>query len=118
MRHRNSGKVFSRVIGPRTALLKGLAIDLILYEKIQTTEAKAKAIRPIVERLVTRGKEATLHNRRELLSFFGQQELPVKKILEVLGPRYKTRAGGYTRIIKIGPRKGDGAPVAQIEFVV
>lgn len=117
MRHRNSGKVFSRVIGPRTAFLKGLAMDVILYEKVQTTEARAKAIRPIVERLVTRGKESTLHNRRELLKFFGQQELPVNKILEVLGPRYKTRAGGYTRITKIGTRKGDGAPVVQIEFV-
>ena len=117
MRHRNSGKVFSREIGPRTALLKGLALDVILYEKVQTTQARAKAIKPVVEKLVTRGKEATLHNRRELLRFFGQQELPVKKILEVLSPRYKSRAGGYTRIIKVGPRKGDGAEVVQIEFV-
>ncbi|MEK9131245.1 MAG: 50S ribosomal protein L17 [Patescibacteria group bacterium] len=117
MRHRNSGKVFSREIGPRTAFLKGLTLDVVLYEKVQTTEARAKAIKPMVEKLVTRGKEATLHNRRELLRFFGQQELPVKKILEVLSPRYKTRAGGYTRIIKMGPRKGDGAQMVQIEFV-
>ncbi|MEK7105623.1 MAG: 50S ribosomal protein L17 [Patescibacteria group bacterium] len=117
MRHRNSGKVFDREIGPRTALLKGLALDVVLYEKVQTTEAKAKAIKPMVEKLVTRGKEATLHNRRELLRFFGQQELPVKKLLEVLAPRYKSRKGGYTRIVKMGPRKGDGAQMAQIEFV-
>lgn len=117
MRHRNSGKVFDREIGPRAALMKGLAMDVVLYEKVQTTEAKAKAIKPVVERLVTRGKEASLHNRRELLRFFGQQELPVKKILEVLSPRYKTRDGGYTRIVKVGPRKGDGAEIVQIEFV-
>lgn len=117
MRHRNSGKVFSREIGPRTAFMKGLALDVVLYEKVRTTEARAKAVRPMVEKLVTRGKNATLHNRRELLRFFGQQELPVKKILEVLSPRYKARAGGYTRITKMGPRKGDGAQMVQIEFV-
>lgn len=117
MRHRNSGTVLDREAGPRKALLKGLALSVVLYEKVQTTEAKAKAIRPLVERLVTRGKGGTLHDRRELLSYFGGQELPVKKILEVLSPRYKTREGGYTRIIKMGPRKGDGAQMVQIEFV-
>lgn len=117
MRHRNSSTILDREAGPRNALLKGLAMDVVLYEKVQTTEARAKAIKPLVERLVTRGKEATLHNRRELLSYFGGQELPVKKILEVLSPRYKTRAGGYTRIVKMGARKGDGAQMVQIEFV-
>lgn len=117
MRHRNSGTVLSREAAPRRALLKGLVMDVVLYEKVQTTEARAKAIKPMVERLVTRGKESSLHNRRELLSFFGGLELPVKKILEVLSPRFKTRAGGYTRIVKMGPRKGDGAQMVQIEFV-
>lgn len=117
MRHRNAGTVLDRVKAPREALLRQLAMSVVLYEKVQTTEAKAKAIKPIVERLVTRGKEATLHNRRELLRFFGQQELPVKKLLEALSPRYKERKGGYTRIVKMGPRKGDGAEMVQIEFV-
>lgn len=117
MRHRNSGTVLDRKAAPRKALLHGLAQSVVLYEKVQTTEAKAKAVKPIVEKLITKGKGGTLANRRALLSFFGQQELPVKKILEVLSPRYKSRAGGYTRISKIGARKGDGAQMVQIEFV-
>ncbi|MEK7665483.1 MAG: 50S ribosomal protein L17 [Patescibacteria group bacterium] len=117
MRHRNTGVVLDRKVGPRNALLRGLAQSVVLYEKIQTTEAKAKAVRPIVEKLITTGKIDTLTSRRKLLSFFGQQDLPVKKVLEVLGPRYKSRDGGYLRIQKIGPRKGDGAKTVQIEFV-
>lgn len=117
MRHRNAGTVLDRKAAPRQALLRGLAQSIVLYEKIQTTQAKAKAVKPIVERLITKGKSDTLAARRNLLSFFGQRELPVKKILEVLSPRYKTRAGGYTRISKIGTRKGDGAETVQIEFV-
>lgn len=117
MRHRNTGTVLDRKAAPRQALLRGLAQSIVLYEKVQTTQAKAKAVKPIVERLITKGKADTLTARRNLLSFFGQRELPVKKILEVLSPRYKTRAGGYTRINKIGTRKGDGAETVQIEFV-
>lgn len=117
MRHRNSGVVLDRKVGPRRALLRGLVQSIVLYEKVKTTQAKAKAVKPLVEKLVTTGKADTLTNRRKLLAFFGQQELPVKKILEVLGPRYKSRAGGYTRIHKIGARKGDGAETVQIEFV-
>ena len=94
-----------------------LAQSVVLFETVTTTQAKAKAIRPLVERLVTRSKEPSLANRRYLLSYFRQQELPVKKLLEVLGPRYKDRAGGYLRISKIGPRKGDGGDMAQIQFV-
>jgi large subunit ribosomal protein L17 len=117
MRHRNSGTVLDRKAAPRQALLRGLAQSIVLYEKVQTTEAKAKAVKPIVERLVTKGKTSTLATRRNLLSFFEQRDLPVKKILEVLSPRYSSRAGGYTRISKIGARKGDGAQMVQIEFV-
>jgi len=101
---------------PRTALLKSLAESVILYEKVKTTEAKAKAVKPLVERAITAGKESTLAVRRKLMASF-HTELPVRKILEVLGPRYKSRPGGYSRIVKIGFRQGDGADMVQIELV-
>ena len=116
MRHRNSKVILDRKVGPRAALIKGLAMSLVLYEKIKTTHAKAKAVQPYVERLVTMSKNPSLANRRLLLARI-PTEGAVKKLLEVLGPRYKTRAGGYTRITKLGLRQGDRAAVAQIEFV-
>ena len=116
MRHLKRKVTLDRKKGPRTALLKGLAMDLVLYEKIRTTEAKAHAIRPIVEKMITVGKKNNLAARRKLLAFF-PIENPVKKIFEVLAPRYKDRAGGYTRTIKLGARVGDGANIVQIELV-
>lgn len=116
MRHRKSGKVLDRKAGPRASLLRNLAASVILHEKVQTTEAKAKAVRPMVERAITRGKTPTLSARRLLMQVF-YTEQPVKKILEVLGPRYASRPGGYTRIIKIGPRQGDSAAMVQLELV-
>ena len=116
MRHKKKTVKLGREKAPRKALLSNLAVSLIVYEKIETTEAKAKAVRPIVERLVTKGKSKTLHAKRELDKVLPEKKA-VKKILEVLGPRYKDRPGGYTRIIKLRERKGDGAPVVQIEFV-
>lgn len=116
MRHRKKGKVLDRKVGPRTALLRGLAVSLILYEKMKTTKAKAKTVKPIVERLITRGKENTLAARRYLLKYL-YKEAAVKKILEVISPRYKDRKGGYTRIINVGRRQGDGAEIVQIELV-
>lgn len=116
MRHRKVGKVLDRKVGPRTALIKNLAQSIVLYEKVKTTEAKAKAVRPYVERLVSIAKQPTLANRRLLLRRV-PTKLAVRKLLEVLGPRYKERAGGYTRITKLGTRPGDRAKVAQIEFV-
>lgn len=116
MRHRVVGKILDRKTGPRQALVKNLAQSLVLYEKITTTEAKARVVRSYVERLVTIGKEPTLAHRRQLL-----RRLPthnaVRKVLEVLGPRYASRQGGYTRILKLAPRQGDRAKQAQIEFV-
>ncbi len=116
MRHRKKGSILSRKIGPRRALIKGLAANLVLYEKIKTTEAKAKTVRSYVERLVTVAKEPTLSNRRILISRL-PTEGPAKKLIEVLGPRYKDRRGGYLRITKLGQRKGDKAKIAIIEFV-
>ncbi len=116
MRHRKTTPKLGRPTAQRKALLKNLANSLILYEKITTTEAKAKVLKPYLERMVTRAKIDTLHNRRELL-----KKLPtknsVKKMFEVIGPKYKTRSGGYLRIIKLVPRKGDAAKMAVIEFV-
>lgn len=116
MRHRQTTKILDRKVGPRRALLKNLAQSLILYEKIQTTAAKAKTLRPLVERMVTIAKQGDLTARRRLLKELNTDGA-VKKILEVIGPRYQNRAGGYTRIIKIGPRQGDGAEIVRIEFV-
>jgi large subunit ribosomal protein L17 len=116
MRHRNTTKTLDRKTGPRKALLKSLVSNLVIYEKIETTEAKAKVIKPMVEKLITIGRDNDLTARRRLI-----QELPtnnaVNKVLEVLSPKYKERPGGYTRIIKISPRKGDGAVMVQISFV-
>jgi large subunit ribosomal protein L17 len=116
MRHRDKGKILSRKVGPRKALFRHLVTSVILYEKVRTTEAKAKAIRPMVEKAITTGKVSTLSSRRKLMSQF-YTEHPVKKILEVLGPRYEARKGGYTRIVKVGPRQNDGAQMVQIELV-
>jgi len=116
MRHRSKKVTLDRKSGPRKALLSGLVCQVILYEKIKTTEAKAKAVKPMVERVITRGKTDTLANRRILLSRLPIKKA-VKKVFEVLGPKYKDRKGGYLRLIKIGPRKGDGAPIVQIELV-
>lgn len=116
MRHRNVNKILDRKKGPREALLRSLTTSLILYEKVKTTDAKAAAVRPIVERLITKGKVNNLASRRYLLSrVYGDNV--VKKILEELAPRYKDRKGGYTRIIKISARSGDAAKIVQIEFV-
>ena len=116
MRHRKTIIQLSRKRAPRKALLKNLAESLVLYEKVKTTEAKAKAVRPYVERLITHSKEDTLTNRRYLLRRL-PTENGVKKLLEVLGPRYKERPGGYTRIVKLGKRQGDNADVVQLELV-
>lgn len=116
MRHRLKGKTLDRKTAPRRALLNNLATSVILYEHVNTTLAKAKAVRPLVEKLITRGKTKSLIARRQLMKTI-PIESAVNKILEELGPRYATRPGGYTRIIKLGTRKGDGAEVAQIQLV-
>lgn len=97
-------------------MLKNLAASLVLYEKVRTTEAKARLVRPYVERLITTAKQPTLAHRRQLLAKL-PGEGPVKKLLEVLGPRYQDRRGGYTRTVKLGTRVGDQARVVQIEFI-
>lgn len=116
MRHRKKGTILGRERAPREAMLRNLAASVILYEKVKTTEAKAKAVRSLVEKAITSGKKPTLASRRKLMGWF-YTDHPVKKIFEVLGPRYQNREGGYTRIVKIGARKNDGAEMVQIELV-
>ncbi len=116
MRHRKKGKILDRKRESRQALLRGLATNFVLYEKIKTTEAKAKALRPVIEKYTTLAKKGDLAARRELKKYL-YTEGAVKKMIEEIGPRYQERGGGYTRIIKLGPRQGDGAEVVQIEFV-
>ena len=116
MNHNNKGTILDRKKGPRTALLNGLATSLVLYENMNTTLAKAKAVRPLVEKLITTGRKKTLTARRQLMKVL-TTESAVNKVLEELGPRYATRPGGYTRIIKLGQRQGDGAEIAQIQLI-
>src|SRR3989344_4831081 len=115
MRHGNVNRKFGRERGQRKALLKSLARSLVLRGKITTTIAKAKEIRPFVEKMVTRGRTDTVANRRLLVAALGD-ETTAKKLVGV-AKNYDGRAGGYLRITKMGPRKGDAAQMAVIEFV-
>ena len=116
MRHRKKGKILDRKKEPREAMLKNLASSVLIYEKVKTTQAKAKAVKPLVEKLISAAKIGDLTARRKLIITL-PQPMAVKKAMEVLGARYKDRKGGYTRIIKLGKRQGDGAEMAQIELV-
>ena len=115
MRHGNTNRKFGRETNQRAALLKSLARSLVLRGRIQTTEAKAKEIRPLVEKMVTRGKKDTLVSRRMLVAALGDAAAAQKMI--TTAQAYQERQGGYLRITKMGPRKGDAAPMAVIEFV-
>jgi large subunit ribosomal protein L17 len=116
MYHRKSYRRFGRSSEHRQAMFANLAASLIRHEQIITTLPKAKDLRPVVEKLVTLGKRGDLHARRQALAKLGDADM-VRKLIDVLGPRYKERHGGYTRIMKAGYRYGDAAPVAVIEFV-
>jgi large subunit ribosomal protein L17 len=116
MRHRNSGRKLGRTSSHRKAMFANMAAALIKHEQIVTTLPKAKDLRPIVEKLVTLAKRGDLHARRQAVAEIRDIGM-VKKLFETLGPRYKTRAGGYTRVLKAGFRHGDSAAVAVIEFV-
>lgn len=116
MRHQRHVAHFGRKSGPRKALLRGLVVSLVEHGRIRTTVAKAKELRRHVERAITKGKEASLHARRLLLARY-PNKATVDKIIHDIGPRFKDRNGGYTRIIKLGNRPGDNADMAFIEFV-
>ena len=116
MRHGVALKKLNRTASHRTAMFANMAAALIKHEQIVTTLPKAKALRPVVEKLVTLAKRGDLHARRLAASRIRDEDM-TKKLFDTLGPRYKTRAGGYTRVLKAGFRHGDNAPVAVIEFV-
>ena len=115
MIHGNKLRKFNREVNQRRALIYGLARSLILKERIKTTEAKAKSLRPYVEKMITHAKVGTLSSRRILISKVGLDG--AKKLIEVIGPKYKDRKGGYTRIIKVPRRVSDGSKIAVIEMV-
>jgi len=117
MRHGNNKRKFGRVRKVRRALMNSLVSNLIVREKIKTTLPKAKELRPMIEKLVTRAKADTLAGRRLIIGKLGGRARDVKKLFEVIAPKYKDVKGGYTRILKLGTRKADGAPMAIIEFV-
>ncbi len=116
MRHLVAHRKLRRNQGHRKALLRNLVLSLIERERIITTVAKAKEARSLAEKMITLGKKGTLHHRRLALKFLNKKD-QTKKLFDELAPRFSERNGGYTRIIKLGPRKGDGAEMAILEFV-
>ncbi len=117
MAHRIGGRKLSRKQGPRLALYKNLTVSIIRYEKVKTTEAKAKEIRGRVERMITLAKRGDLAARRTVVSEFPNEPLVVNKLFDEIAPKYADRTSGYTRIIRIGQRQGDAAEIVQIELV-
>jgi len=116
MRHRVKGRKLGRSPAHRKAMFRNQLASLVKEERIKTTLHKAKELRPIAEKVVTQGKRDTLHARRLVNRFLPEREL-VKKVFDDIAPRFQSRPGGYTRIIKLGPRRGDRAEMAVIEFV-
>ncbi len=116
MRHKIAGRKLGRSSGHRKAMYRNLVTDLLNYEKITTTEAKAKEVRGLAEQMITLGKEGGLHSRRQALSFIFAKKV-TEKVFDELAARYTERPGGYTRIVKLGRRLGDGAAMVQLELV-
>jgi large subunit ribosomal protein L17 len=115
--HRIGGRKLSRKKGPRLALYKNLTVSVLRYERVQTTEAKAKEISGRVERMITIAKKGDLAARRAVVAAFPNEPLVVNKLFDEIAPKYADRNSGFTRIVKIGLRRGDAAPIVQIELV-
>lgn len=116
MRHRVKGKKLDRAKSPRELMLKNLASSIIIYEKVKTTEAKARVVKPFLEKVITIAIKGGLNGRRELIRLL-PQPMAIKKALDVLAVKYKGRRGGYLRITKLAQRQGDNAKIVQIELV-
>ena len=116
MRHRRAGKKLGRDSAHRKALYSNLAGALIEHGRIKTTAAKAKEVRPVAEQMITLGRRGGVHARRQALKFLRSQDV-VHKLFSDVGPRFSDRPGGYSRIVKLGPRQGDAAPMAYLELV-
>ncbi|OIO29439.1 50S ribosomal protein L17 [Candidatus Nomurabacteria bacterium CG_4_10_14_0_2_um_filter_30_12] len=117
MRHHNIKRKFGRDKNQKKALLNSLALNLIVRGKIKTTEPKAKELRPFIEKLVTKAKKGDMATRRVVISKLSNRSKEVKKLFEVIASKYIDQKGGYTRVLKLGARKSDGALMAIIEFV-
>ncbi|MGZ5308123.1 MAG: 50S ribosomal protein L17 [Solirubrobacterales bacterium] len=117
MRHQKQRSKLGRDAAHRKALLQNLSKELIEHERIRTSQAKAKAVKPEVEKLITLAKRGSLHARRQALSALGQDKFTVYKLFEEVAPRYAQRNGGYTRIVKLGPRRSDSAEMVFLELV-
>jgi large subunit ribosomal protein L17 len=117
MRHQKTKHKLSRDSAHRKALLMNLSKEIIEHERIETTEAKAKAVKPEIEKLITLAKRGDLHARRQALSTLSQDKFAVHKLFAEVGPRYAERPGGYTRILKLGPRRSDSTEMVFIELV-
>ncbi len=117
MAHRVDGRKLGRKQGPRIALFKNLTVSILRYEKVKTTEAKAKEIQGRVERMITLAKRGDLAARRTVISEFPNEPLVVNKLFDEIAPKYADRTSGYTRIVKLGQRLGDAAEIVQIELV-
>lgn len=116
MRHQVAGRKLGRSTGHRRALYRNQVTDLLKHGKIVTTEAKAKEVRGLAEKMITLGKKGGLHSYRQALSFIMDKQV-AEKVFAELTPKYKERPGGYTRLVKLEPRLGDGAPMVQLELV-
>ena len=116
MRHRKSGKKLNRTSAHRKALMRNMVTSLLAHERIETTDAKAKALRGLADRMITLGKRGDLHARRQALSVIRSKEVTAK-VFDELAERFRDRPGGYTRVIKLGNRVGDAAPISIFELV-
>ena len=116
MRHGVAGRKFDMPTAQRMALFRGLVRSLIIHERITTTVPRAKEVRPMAEKMITLAKEGSVHSRRQALRFIPDKDV-VAKLFSEVGPRYATRPGGYTRVVKLGKRLGDGADMAILELV-
>ena len=116
LRHKISGRQFGRASGPRRAMFRIMVTDLLRHGQIKTTVAKAKAIRPLTEKMVSLGKGGTLHDRRQAAAFITDKSV-VKAVFDEIAPRFEERNGGYTRITRLGVRTGDAAEMALIELI-
>ena len=117
MAHRIDGRKLSRKQGPRLALYRNLAVSVLRYERVRTTEAKAKEVQGRIEKAITLAKRGDLSARRAVVSEFPNEPLVVTKLFDEIAPKYADRTSGYTRIVKIGPRAGDNAEIVQLELV-
>jgi large subunit ribosomal protein L17 len=117
MAHRIGGRKLSRKQGPRLALYKNLTVSVLRYERVKTTEAKAKEVRGRVERMITIAKRGDLNARRAVIAEFPNEPLVVNKLFDEIAPKYADRTSGFTRIVKVGERRGDAAEIVQLELV-